>query len=166
MRELIARRVPEPRFPGHPRVNVGRIDGGAHCGTIAEHCTALIDVRLRPGETRAATAAALTEAAERAAVAADVKVTVEPYAQGGCSAHEVDPRHPLIAAFVEAAAPAEPLPFSGGTDAYFFGDAGIPTLVFGPGSLRHAHAPDEHVEIDQLRRATDVLHRFLTSALT
>jgi acetylornithine deacetylase/succinyl-diaminopimelate desuccinylase-like protein len=169
MRKLVGGRAEDARFPGHPRVNVGRIEGGAHCGTIAERCSAFVDVRLRPGETRAETAAALTDAAERVAAAAGVQVTVEPYAQGGCGAHEADAEHPLVSAFVAAAGrngvPAQPLPFTGGTDAYFFGDAGIPAVVFGPGSLRQAHAPDEYVELEQLRRAGETYDRFLTAVL-
>src|SRR5207302_6358892 len=98
---------------------------------------AFVDVRLRPGESPTETRAALAEVAERAAAAAGVEVLVEPYAQGGCKPHEADPGHPLVAQFVAAAGrtgrPAEPLPFTGGTDAYFFGDAGIPAVVFGPG---------------------------------
>jgi acetylornithine deacetylase/succinyl-diaminopimelate desuccinylase-like protein len=32
-------------------------------------------------------------------------------------------------------------------------------LVFGPGNIEQAHAPDEYVEIDQIRKATEILAR-------
>lgn len=34
---------------------------------------------------------------------------------------------------------------------------GIPTLLFGPGDVRVAHAPDEHIAVDQLHAATQIL---------
>ncbi|MGF0320567.1 M20/M25/M40 family metallo-hydrolase [Nocardia fluminea] len=44
--------------------------------------------------------------------------------------------------------------FLGGSDARFFGPAGTPAVVFGPGSLRHAHSPNEFVPISELDLAT------------
>jgi acetylornithine deacetylase len=35
--------------------------------------------------------------------------------------------------------------------------AGIPTIVFGPGSIEQAHTADEYVEIDQVGRAARLL---------
>lgn len=37
-----------------------------------------------------------------------------------------------------------------GTEASWFQDAGIPTIVCGPGSIEQAHKPDEYVSLDQL----------------
>ncbi|MDQ2139678.1 acetylornithine deacetylase [Alcaligenaceae bacterium C4P045] len=37
-----------------------------------------------------------------------------------------------------------------GTEAGLFQASGIPTVVCGPGHIRHAHAPDEFVDIEQL----------------
>ena len=37
-----------------------------------------------------------------------------------------------------------------GTEAGFFQDIGIPTVVCGPGSILQAHTPDEYVALDQL----------------
>jgi len=36
-------------------------------------------------------------------------------------------------------------------------DGGIPTIVFGPGSIDQAHAIDEYVEIDQVVAAAEML---------
>ncbi|HEY6425260.1 MAG TPA: M20/M25/M40 family metallo-hydrolase [Pseudonocardiaceae bacterium] len=49
--------------------------------------------------------------------------------------------------------PAHTLPFTGGTDARYFAMAGTPALVYGPGSLEQAHAPDEYVPVAELHRA-------------
>lgn len=39
-----------------------------------------------------------------------------------------------------------------GTEAGIFKNAGIPTVVCGPGSIRQAHQPDEYVTLEQLAR--------------
>ena len=39
-----------------------------------------------------------------------------------------------------------------GTDAGLFKNAGIPTVVCGPGSINQAHQPDEYVSLEQLAR--------------
>ena len=39
-------------------------------------------------------------------------------------------------------------------DAAFLNAQGVPSIVYGPGSLLVAHAPDEHIEIDELLVAT------------
>ncbi len=49
-----------------------------------------------------------------------------------------------------------------GTEAGLFQRVGIPTVVCGPGDIAQAHAPDEFVELDQLRRCDDLLDTLLT----
>jgi acetylornithine deacetylase len=39
-----------------------------------------------------------------------------------------------------------------GTEAGLFKNAGIPTVVCGPGSIQQAHQPDEFVSLEQLAR--------------
>ena len=47
-----------------------------------------------------------------------------------------------------------------GTHAQRFAAAGIPTVVFGPGSIEQAHTEDEWIEIRQLRAAAEILTEF------
>lgn len=44
-----------------------------------------------------------------------------------------------------------------GTEAGLFQKAGIPGVIYGPGSIEQAHLPDEYVEVSQL----DECNRFL-----
>ena len=46
-----------------------------------------------------------------------------------------------------------------GTDASVIAANGIPSVVFGPGSIEQAHTKDEWLEVEQLSKATDVLYR-------
>lgn len=48
-----------------------------------------------------------------------------------------------------------------GTEAGLYQEAGIPAVVWGPGSLHQAHKPDEFVEITQLEGCLDVLVRLV-----
>lgn len=45
-----------------------------------------------------------------------------------------------------------------GTEAGLFAEAGIPTLVCGPGDIAVAHTADEHVSLEQLARCEQFLH--------
>ncbi|WP_369333386.1 M20/M25/M40 family metallo-hydrolase [Vibrio viridaestus] len=46
-----------------------------------------------------------------------------------------------------------------GTEGGLFDEAGIATLVCGPGSMEQGHKPDEFVTVEQLNRCTDMLER-------
>ena len=46
-----------------------------------------------------------------------------------------------------------------GTHASRTDNAGVPSVVFGPGSIAQAHTKDEWLDIDQLKKATEVYYR-------
>jgi acetylornithine deacetylase len=50
-----------------------------------------------------------------------------------------------------------------GTEAGLFKNAGIPTVVCGPGSIEQAHQPDEYVSLEQLARCELFMERLATS---
>lgn len=68
---------------------------------------------------------------------------------------EVSTEHPFVAAFSSALAavtrePAQPVGVTYGTDASFMVGRGTTPVVFGAGSISHAHREDEHVRVDDL----------------
>jgi len=71
----------------------------------------------------------------------------------------------LLARLVEATGHA-PQAKLGWTDVATFSGLGMPAANFGPGDPSLAHTPDENVSGAELRRARDVLKRFLSGALT
>jgi acetylornithine deacetylase len=78
----------------------------------------------------------------------------------------VDPAHPLPAAVLACARSAGlPLTLGGMTascDAWFYNNQlGIPTVVYGAGSLRHAHSKDEQLSLAELADAATVLTAFV-----
>jgi acetylornithine deacetylase len=73
--------------------------------------------------------------------------------------------HPLVVSMVAAArrngAPGVIQAMTAACDAWFYNNqAEIPTLVFGPGSLRHAHSKDEQIRIDDIMTAASILADF------
>jgi acetylornithine deacetylase len=48
-----------------------------------------------------------------------------------------------------------------GTEAGLFQQAGLPTIICGPGSISQAHKPDEWVSLDQLAQCENFMHRLL-----
>jgi acetylornithine deacetylase len=52
--------------------------------------------------------------------------------------------------------PTDPVAFAP-QDAVWYRLAGIPAVCFGPGTLRVAHGPDEHVALDEVRLAAATL---------
>jgi len=72
--------------------------------------------------------------------------------------------HPLVQAMVRAhestsgrpippPSPQHPVNFGAASDGSFLEDAGIPTVVFGPGDLKLAHCRDESIAIEEIAAA-------------
>jgi len=81
-------------------------------------------------------------------------------------AHVLDPRHPLVtgleACCHEAGASGEVSAMTASCDSWFYNNQlRIPTVVFGPGSLRFAHSNEEQIGLDEISEAAIILVRFL-----
>lgn len=74
----------------------------------------------------------------------------------------------LIRSFVRAHSSLDRTPeligFTAGSDAAFYGGAGIPTVVFGPGDVTLAHSPNEYVDVSEVIAAAKVLAIVLAGA--
>lgn len=66
----------------------------------------------------------------------------------------VDPKHPLVqslaGALKELGRAGELAAFSAVCDIAWYGEQGVPGIVFGPGSLAQAHSPDEFVPVEEV----------------
>ncbi|MGH3939528.1 MAG: M20 family metallopeptidase [Pseudonocardiaceae bacterium] len=155
--ELLAPLKADAQFPGHPRLNVGHFVMAGHPGTVPGECLFRCDIRVLPGVERNDVFAIYEAAADTVQRDSAVSILVERYQGGGCQSHYIDPDHRLAESVAQAQRAtgqiARTLPFTGGTDARYFAMAGTPALVYGPGSLEQAHAPDEYVPVAELRLA-------------
>lgn len=144
---------------GQATISVGRITGGQTVNTVPASCSIEIDNRLLPGMTFQTI---LQELLPFLGDPAGYKISA-PYllAMGVDNA----PDAPHCQALMQACARAGTRPALQAahyaTDAAIYQEAGIPCVVFGPGSIAQAHTADEHIALTQIEKASDILLQLL-----
>ncbi len=155
---------------GRPTLTVSLIRGGIRHNVVPPSCTIEFDRRIVPGEKPAAVRreiARILSEVRRAhprfratidfglfAPPSEIPADTEVVRLADAAIRELEGRRARHGA----------LP--GTTDArYLIGDAGIPTLILGPGDIAQAHGADEFVRVEDLHRAAAIyagmLARFL-----
>ncbi|TSB46841.1 acetylornithine deacetylase [Alkalicoccobacillus porphyridii] len=165
--------------PGTNTINPAVIEGGRHAAFIADKCSLWITVHFYPNESYDTVAKEIEEHV-LATAAADPWMKEHPptFLWGGNSMieerGEVFPslsideeslainmlkraHHHILK--TEALISMSPSVNDGG----WLGDAGIPTAIYGPGQLAHAHAVNERISIDELVQYTKTILTFITS---
>lgn len=152
--------VPHPLL-GSPTCNVAMVRGGVAANVIAPNCVLTIDRRTLPGETADDVYASIVRTIDAACPDVDYRVVPTFF----CEASELSLPHPF-ADFVDLCRPGEAREDAGfvglflGSDARFLRNRlAIPTVVYGPGSIRQAHGADEWVEIEDLATAARTFAR-------
>ncbi len=156
--------------PPWTTVQVGLIEGGSAVNILPGECTFTWEYRGLPSEDQdgvlrafeAAVAERVLPALREFAPDADIETTaisrVPPLRaeEGGAAEQFVREvlGHPAGAAKVVAY----------GTEGGQFQNAGISTVVCGPGSIDQAHRPNEYLEEDQLRECVTFLRRVVARA--
>lgn len=79
--------------------------------------------------------------------------------------HVLDPHHPLVEGLrqccVDWELPVEIDALTASCDSWFYNNQlGIPTVVYGPGTLRYAHSNEEQIALDDITHAACVLTDF------
>jgi acetylornithine deacetylase len=128
-------------------MNIAKLDGGIAFNVVPEEARLSISVRPPPGSdvdaVRAELFALAADVAPRARMSA-------PVANPSFSA-----RAPQ--AFAAALGTAAPVDLAFWTEAALWSEAGIDCVVWGPGDIAQAHAPDEFVPVADLERAQAAL---------
>jgi len=152
-----------PRLGG-PTLSVGTIRGGNQVNIIPDQCEIQVDWRMIPGEEAHRLTELLRERLETLA-SEDSRFRYELEEYEHYPAFEQDLDHPSAIRFREVLqelrgeAKIDVAPWC--ANAGFFKQAGIPCLVFGPGSIRQAHTAEEYVELRQVERASEILAEFI-----
>lgn len=151
-------------FPVRWPVNVGTVDAGEWASSVPATLSAGVRVGVAPGETVAEVEAALCERLAAVADADDWTRAHPPTFERESVQFEpatVDADAAVVDAVRGAARAAglddEPRGATYGADSRHYQAAGIPTVLFGPGSIEQAHFPDETISLAAVRRAADVL---------
>ncbi|MCP4591230.1 MAG: M20 family metallopeptidase, partial [bacterium] len=157
-----------PELGSHPlcgsaTLSVGVIRGGLSVNTVPDRCTVEIDRRLMPEETPEQAQQHLLEYLGRTVGSESFELeapfmTAEPLsdADNGPLAQQLG--ESIRAVTGQSASVGVPY----ATDAPYIARLGIPTVVFGPGSIEQAHTKDEWISVEQLELAVDVLYDFIS----
>jgi acetylornithine deacetylase/succinyl-diaminopimelate desuccinylase family protein len=147
-------------FVGQGSLTVAEIHGGTAPNIVPALCRAHIDRRTLPGERREEIIGEVEQCLTAVASAHGCSYELDCYQF--IPATHLDHAHPLVEAMEASAravrgAAVRIKAFEATCEAPFFAvDRGIPTLVFGPGGIRHAHTVDEHVELSEFLDAAKI----------
>lgn len=164
----------DSRFdPPFSTIQTGLIQGGRALNIVPEECEFDFEVRALPDFDAKTVAHTLQTYAEQEllpkmrAVQADTHIVLEELsAYPGLVTAKDSEVAALIASLCES---DEFGTVAFGTEGGLFHQAGIPTVVCGPGSMDQGHKPDEFVSIEQLARCDQMLQRliiYLTNSKT
>jgi succinyl-diaminopimelate desuccinylase len=158
----------------HPYLNVGRIEGGTNTNVVPGKVMFKLDRRMIPEENPEQVEAQIRQViADAAAQSPGVSVEIKRL----LLARALTPlagNQPLVEALQKhgQAVFGEPIPATGTplyTDVRLYGEAGIPGVIYGAGPRTvlesHAKRADERLELQDLRRATQVVARALYDLL-
>jgi acetylornithine deacetylase/succinyl-diaminopimelate desuccinylase-like protein len=144
---------------GCATISVGAINGGTQPNIVPDHCTIRVDRRTLPGETKAVVRRQINALLRPKGLEVSyVHDDLPP-----CHPLETDPKRPLVARFLRTVGQRKPAGVRYFCDASVLGHGGIPSVVFGPGDISHAHTVDEWISLESLERGKRLLLRFLQS---
>ena len=138
-------------------MNVGLIRGGEQVNFVPDWCEITIDRRLIPGEEPQAVWAAMGARWGTAVEMEAPYLADGPLETGELEAVAVVAQRVLRGLGLDGELVGVPF----GSDASKLARAGVPSLIFGPGSIDRAHAAVEYVECDQVLVALDFYIGFL-----
>ncbi|RLT19962.1 MAG: M20 family peptidase [Planctomycetota bacterium] len=151
---------------GSATLSVGKINGGTSVNIVPDECVIEVDRRVTPGEDGGRVVADIREFLSsrlsfdfefdppwiECGALTDANNTVLANAVLECVA-AVDGPHAVVG-----------VPY--GTHASQTCAAGVPSIVFGPGSIQQAHTKDEFIDIAQLEKAAEVYFQLCTRSVT
>jgi acetylornithine deacetylase len=158
----------DPEYmPAYTTIQTGVIHGGTALNIVPKDCTFDFEFRLLPAENPEAGISELRAFAENRllpemqAVRAESAIEFEELSAfpGLDTADDAEITR-LVASLTGANGTAK---VSFGTEGGLFQQAGIPTVVCGPGSIEQAHKPDEFIDLDQIAQCERFISRIFDS---
>ena len=139
-----------------PTLNFGAIHGGDNPNRICGHCEMLIDIRPLPGMDIQELRQTMEERLA-AALAGYPKLRLETHSlHDGVSAFE-SPADSDIVRACETLSGLEAGAVAFGTEAPFFSNLGVETVVLGAGNINQAHQPDEYLPLEHITPMVNIL---------
>jgi acetylornithine deacetylase len=158
-------KIPDPVL-GNATLAVVQIKGGTASNIIPDCCTIQIDRRIMPNED-VDNIKKTIESVVCDAVAGTIKSQPEITWTQFYPSMEIHDNLPDLIALdvalksVTGSATYDAVAY--GTNGGFYAQAGIPCVVFGPGSIADAHTNNESIDLKEIETAAKVLHNFLVA---
>lgn len=152
----------DTRFsPPFSTLQVGTISGGSALNIVPEHCRFDFEIRHLPGCAPEETIDALRRYADRELLPAmrriDSACDIRFQPLSRYPGLLTDPRSEFARLLADWCGSDSFDTVAFGTEGGLFDEAGVATLVCGPGSMDQGHKADEFVEIEQLQRCMSML---------
>ncbi|MFW2541224.1 acetylornithine deacetylase [Primorskyibacter sp. 2E107] len=139
----------DPRFaPPYSSLQIGTINGGQAINIIPEAAQADMEARAIAG---------VDPQSLLAPVLATLPDGVRSTWLSSYPALALDADHPLAGLVVDISGQTPVGAVSFGTEAGLFQQAGVPSIICGPGDIGRAHRPEEYLTEDELQGAVDMI---------
>jgi succinyl-diaminopimelate desuccinylase len=144
---------------GSPSLSVGCINGGSAVNIIPDQCTIEVDRRLLPGETSETAKNEILDLIAQLKKDGEIDINVsEPttYAMPvDTDNHQIIVKTAISSCTkIIGSSAIKGVDF--GCDASSFTETGIPSIVFGPGSILQAHTKDEFICLEEVCKASEI----------
>jgi acetylornithine deacetylase len=161
---LLIDKIPLEQHPvlGQETITVSRITAGEAPNTVPDRCQIDVDYRYVPPHDATSVLEMLRAALPEATIvfAEDPKNFSRPFYL---------PSHEIITFLIESIRRCGQNPqvitMDASTDASRFNEAGIPTVVFGPGDIAQAHTSDEWVDLREVEMASTIFKELIKRIL-
>jgi acetylornithine deacetylase len=150
--------------PAYTTVHTGKIAGGTALNIVPRECRFDFEIRHLPGDDPEAISAALRQFAatllpEMHGVSTATGIAFEEFNAIPALA---TPHDSEVVALTQSLTGANALgKVSFGTEGGLYQQAGIPTVICGPGSIEQAHKPDEWIALEQVRQSEAFFRRLI-----
>ena len=148
---------------GPPSISVGRIEGGVSVNIVPDNCYIEVDRRLVSGEDPAEARKHVADYLQQHPVIDFEVYHGSPWLiKPALSPEGSEVAVARLGAAIDAVLGGHRVEsVAYGTDASSLAEAGIPSVVFGPGDIAKAHTADEWVDLSEVEQASDILYRMI-----
>ena len=156
--------------PPHTTIHVGTVQGGSILNIIPEHAEFTMEWRHIPGDSPYAhmqrMQAWIAETIEPAMKAVDPACGFSYAVELEMPGMYLPAGHELAGLVKQVTGSNSAGKVAYGTEGGFYEEAGIPTIICGPGDIAQAHQPDEWIAEDQLALCDGFIRRVAERLLT
>jgi len=150
--------------PPYTTIHTGTIHGGTAMNIVPKDCAFEFEFRYIPGDDPLKYLALLKEQAvllekEMTGVSTDARIDFVFKSQYPALSTEESAEVTSVAKSLSGSNATGKISF--GTEGGLFQEAGLPTVICGPGSIEQAHKPDEWITLDQIALCEEFMQRLV-----